>query len=300
MAKKILLVDDEPNNLKITMARLEASGYEVATALSSVEAFDSVRKLHPDLILLDVMMPGVDGFEIKNILNQDTSTAGIPVIFLTAKNALQDKVKGFKLGIDDYITRPYEPDELLARINSALGRRKFYEKISMTDGLTGLYNIHFFKKQMKTFFAIARRYKQTFSLALIDINELKKINDSYGHTAGDCVLKNFSAIAKKVFREADIITRYGGDEFTVILPSINKEQAVKAVDRLKNEIDGKTFSCDNSGINISFSISAGIAEYKESFKDEIELFELADSMMYEDKRIMKGNRKSALSVVENG
>ena len=300
MTNRILIVDDEPDNLTVTMTRLETSGYEVVTARDCAEAFKAIREKNPNLILLDVMMPSVDGFEVKDRLNKDTSTAGIPVIFLTAKNGLQDKIKGLKLGVDDYITRPYNPEELLARIASALDRRKFYEKISMTDGLTGLYNVHFFKKQINTFFAIAKRYNQIFSLALIDIDDFKKINDTYGHIAGDCMLKNFSSIATKVLREADIITRYGGDEFAVILPSVNQEQAKRAIERLKNEIGGKTFSYDGSDANISFSISVGIAEYDYSFKNEDEVFKLADARMYENKRIKKENPKNVRSGGENG
>lgn len=113
MANRVLIVDDEPDNIAVTATRLKTSGYEVATARDYTEAFNSIREKDPDLILLDVMMPGMDGFEVKNRLNKDTSTAGIPVIFLTAKDTLQDKIKGLKLGIDDYITRPYNPEELV-------------------------------------------------------------------------------------------------------------------------------------------------------------------------------------------
>ena len=278
MSKTILVVDDEPDILAVTSKRLEVSGYEVMTARNYAEALDSARKKTPDLILLDVMMPGIDGFEVKERFNKDASLADIPVIFLTAREATQDKMKGFKLGIDDYITKPYDPRELLARVDSALKRREHYVEISMTDGLTGLYNIYFFKKQIKEFFAIAKRYKQVFSVALIDVDGLKKTNDTYGHIAGDRILKNLSAAAKKVLREADIITRYGGDEFAVILPNVNESQAKTAIERLKSEIGGETFS-----------ISVGIAEYKDSFKSEDELFALADARMYDDKRIKKGS-----------
>lgn len=284
---RLLVIDNDEEFLEEFAEFLRNAGYETVTASNCAEVFNLIREKNPDLILLDVMMPDSDGFEVKKRLNKDTPTASIPVIFLTAKAELQDKVKGLNLGADDYITKPYNPDELLARIESALRRRTFYEKISMVDGLTGLHNIHFFKKEMSAFFKIAKRYNQVFSLALIDIDGFKNINDTYGHMAGDCVLKNFSSVAKKIFRDADIITRYGGDEFTIILPNINKEGAKRAIDRLKSEIAGKTFSYNNSDIGISFSISAGIAEYKDSLKDENELFELADTMMYEDKRIKK-------------
>lgn len=292
MANKILIIDDEPDNLTLTAQRLKISGYDVIGATNYAEAISLIHNKNPNLILLDVMMPDVDGFEVKNRLNKDTSTASIPVIFLTAKNTLEDKVNGLKLGVDDYITRPYEPEELIARIDSVLRRRKFYEDLSMTDGLTGLYNIHYFKRQIKTFFSIAKRYNQIFSLALIDIDDFKKINDTYGHIVGDCVLKIFSSLSKKVLRTADIITRYGGDEFAIILPSVDENQAARAMERLENDINGKGFVCEGYDVNISFSISVGIAQYQSVFKNEDELFELADARMYEDKKINKGSEKN--------
>jgi len=288
MADRILVVDDEPDSLMLAKMRLELSGYEVATARGYDEAYNLICEKNPSLILLNVMMPDVDGFEVKNRLNKDKSTAGIPVIFLTAKTGIQDKINGLKLGVDDYIFKPYDAEELLARIASVLNRRKFYEEISMTDSLTGLYNVNFFKKQLRTLFTIAKRYKQIFSLALVDIDDLKGINDAHGHIAGDCVLKTFSSVAKRVLRESDIITRYGGDEFAVILPGVNQDQAKRAIERLKNEIIGKTFSCEGLNVNISFSISVGIAEYSGSFENEDAIFKLADARMYDDKRARRG------------
>lgn len=292
MPNKILIIDDEPDNLTLTAQRLKVSGYDVIAATNYDEAVSLIHSKNPNLILLDVMMPGIDGFEVKSRLDKDTSTAGIPVIFLTAKNDLSDKINGLKLGVDDYITRPYEPEELIARIDSVLRRRKFYEDISMTDGLTKLYNVHYFKKQIKTFFSIAKRYNQIFSLALIDIDDFKKINDAYGHIVGDCVLKIFSSLSKKALRATDIITRYGGDEFAIILPNVNEDQAAKAMQRLKTAINGKDFLCEGFDVNVSFSISVGVAQYQISFKDENEMFELADTRMYEDKRVNKSFAKT--------
>ncbi|MFA5271860.1 MAG: diguanylate cyclase [Candidatus Omnitrophota bacterium] len=293
MANKILIIDDEPDNLTLTAQRLKISGYDVLGATNYTEAINLIRNKNPNLILLDVMMPDVDGFEVKNRLNKDISTASIPVIFLTAKNTLEDKINGLKLGVDDYITRPYVPEELVARIDSVLRRRKFYEDLSMTDGLTGLYNVYYFKKQIKTFFSIAKRYNQIFSLAIIDIDDFKKINDTYGHIVGDCVLKILSSVSKKVLRTADIITRYGGDEFAIILPSVNEDQAAIAMSRLKDDINGKSFVCKDYDVNISFSISVGVAQYQHSFKNEDELFELVDTRMYGDKRANKGSKENA-------
>jgi len=287
MADRILIVDDEPDFLEVISVRLKASGYEIMAASNYKEAINLMHEKIPDLILLDIMMPDVDGFEMKDRLKKYTSTSNIPVIFLTAKDKVSDKIMAFKLGVDDYITKPYNPEELLARIDSSLKRKKFYEELSMTDGVTGLYNVHFFKKQIRIFFTIAKRYKQIFSMALIDIDDFKNINDTYGHMAGDCILRHFSSIAKRMLREADIIIRYGGDEFVIIFPNVNEGEAKKALDRLKNEIIGKAFSCDDSDAKISITISTGVVEYGDSFKNEDELFKLADTRMYEDKKIKK-------------
>lgn len=280
---RILVVDDEPDFLKITSLRLESAGYEVTTSGDYAGAFRSIRDKAPDLILLDVMMPGADGFEVKERLNLESSTAKIPVIFLTAKDMAPDKIRAYKLGTDDYITKPYDPEELITRIEAVLKRKRHYEEISMTDALTGLRNTNYFKMQMKTFFAIAKRYGQIFSLAIVDIDNLKKINDTHGHIAGDSALKGFAQTARKVLREADIITRYGGDEFAIILPGVGRDAATKAIERLKADIALKRFPCEALGVDISCSISAGVAEYGRQMKDENALFAAADAKMYADK-----------------
>ncbi|MBN1622422.1 MAG: diguanylate cyclase [Endomicrobiales bacterium] len=287
--KKILIADDEKNILKLLEKILTEAGYEVFKASNGYEVLKLAKKVVPDLILLDIMMPHMGGREARVKLNDDIITAGIPVIFLTALNATGDKVKGLKLGVDDYITKPCDMDELLARIESALLRRVYYEKIAMTDGLTGLYNVHYFKKQLSLFYNMAKRYKQRFSLAVIDVDNLKNINDSYGHTVGDYVLKKFSSIMEKTLRRSDIISRYGGDEFSVIFPESDEAQAKRAMDRVMDEIMDKWFNVEGEDQKISFSISIGVAEYHSNLKNEKELFKLADDNMYGIKIVKRKN-----------
>ncbi len=284
MKKKILVADDEPDILRTISIMLEGEGYDVITATNGEDAVHKARSDNPDLIILDIMMPQMDGLEAQGRLKNDASTSNIPVIFLTAKSSMPDKIKGLRLGVDDYITKPFDSDELLARMELILERKSFYEEISMKDALTGAYNTHFFKKQFSLFFNMAKRYKRIFSLAIIDIDDFKKINDTYGHAAGDFILKKFYSVAKGILRGSDIITRYGGDEFVIILPESNHAQALNAMQRIRSEIEGRVFIAEPSGAKISFSISVGVTQYSEAVKTETQLFNLADSDMYKEKK----------------
>jgi len=281
--KTILIVEDEKSVVAILGEILSAAGYETCAVLDPKKALETAKQVMPDLILLDIVFPTYDGFRIKNELNKDGSTSGIPVIFLTVKGEVSEKIKGFGLGADDYIVKPFDREELVARIEARLRKKNFYEEIAMVDGLTGLYNYKFFDKQFALFFNAAKRYKTTFSIIMLDIDKLKKINDNYGHMAGDFVLQTFAKQAKKVFREADVIIRYGGDEFVVIMPETDAKHAEFAVKRMKDAVNGKIFNMPERDIKISFSVSAGIADFTEELKEQQEMFEIADKKLYEDK-----------------
>lgn len=294
--KKILIVDDERYVSDVLNKKLSKAGYEVFKMSSGEEVFLKARELMPDLILLDIMLGEIDGMKIKQRLNEELKTASIPVIFLTAKGMTQDKIKGLGLGADDYITKPFILGELLARVKSVLTRRKLYEEIAMTDGLTKLYNVHFFKKQFSIFFNMAKRYGHIFTLVIIDVNDFKPINDTCGHIAGDFVLKKIAAMLKEGLRKADIVTRYGGDEFAVLLPGCDEKNAVKIMDKIKKKIKSQSFTFEDTVKKLSCSISVGLAVYSDKFTGETELFKAADSNMYQDKRKHKEEKKSAAAL----
>lgn len=279
--KKILIIDDEKDFTALLHIRLSSAGYEVFTLSDPLQIQEKVQDVVPDLILLDVRMPGMDGFEAKIKLNADPLTAAIPVIFLTANDSVADEIKGLRLGADDYIAKPFNSDELLARIESALSRRQYYEVLALTDGLTGLYNVTFFKKQFALFFDIAKRYNKAFSIAVIDVDNLKQINDTFGHFAGDCVLKEIAVTTKEVFRKTDIVTRYGGDEFVVIMPETDKKRADQAIERFHKAVGDRR--CMVKGKPIQFQVSSGVATYDVAFLNENALFELADKRLYLNK-----------------
>jgi two-component system cell cycle response regulator len=282
--KKIYIVDDEKDIVFLLSKRLVVAGYEVDNSYDGNGLVGKIKAAKPDLIILDVMLPGLDGFEIKKQLNEDTETASIPVIFLTAKQSVPDKLEGLYLGGEDYITKPFDHEELLARIQGILKRHQSFEESSMKDALLGIYNVAFFRKEIAIFFDITRRYKTVFSLAIIDMDDFKAINDTYGHLAGDLILRIFCEIAGQNLRKSDLLIRYGGDEFVVIMPETNEAQARAAVQKLKECIENTGFFLEDKKCEISFSISAGIVQCDERSAGPDELFQLADTRLYEDKK----------------
>ncbi|NQU73321.1 MAG: diguanylate cyclase [Candidatus Omnitrophica bacterium] len=287
--KRVLIVGADENLLEAVEKDLSGAGYAVFQLSDARLVFEKIEEITPNVILLDIMMQGLDGLKIKAKLNEDTRTVGIPTIFLIEKDSIPAKAKDLNLGADDYVAKPLDSQALLARVNAAAGKNELYEKISTTDGLTGLWNDNFFKKQIAIFFNIAKRYKKPFSLALMDIDNLKQINNAYGYSAGDFILKKFSAIAKKTLRKADIIIRYGGDEFAIIMPETDSNHAAIAIERLKGNIKDKKLTAQGIKTALTFSVSAGIVTYGPNIIDESQMFKVADQRLSENKA--KATRK---------
>jgi two-component system, cell cycle response regulator len=294
--KRILVVDDHEDNIELLRARLEARGYEVEGASDGQAALDAVQRVCPDLILLDVMMPKMDGIEVVRRLKANAGLPFIPVIMHTALDSTENKVEGLDAGADDYITKPINFAELEARVNSLLriktlqsalaAREKELSelndqllRISLTDGLTQVENRRSLNERLHEMWQHSVRLHEPISLVMCDIDKFKSVNDDHGHQAGDAVLKEFAQLLKGEAREIDRVGRYGGEEFLLILPGTVLDAAVTFAERLREKVAGHTFSYD--GGTLCRTMSCGVASSPHPrVKDEDGLLRAADDSLY--------------------
>jgi diguanylate cyclase (GGDEF)-like protein len=271
---RILIVDDHEDNVELLRARLESWGYTTESAMDGSQALEKVEAAPPDLILLDVMMPHIDGMEVARRVKSNTNLPFIPIIMQTALDTTEDKVEGLEAGADDYITKPIEFPELKARVRSMLRIKRLQEELeererqlleanerlrymSQTDGLTGLDNRRHLEQQLDTMFAHAKRLNEPLSCVMCDLDRFKTVNDTYGHQAGDAVLKQFARILRNEVREIDRVGRYGGEEFMLLLPGTVLDAAVTFAERVRKEVESRTFTFD--GGTIKRTASFGVA-----------------------------------------
>ncbi|MBU1863066.1 MAG: diguanylate cyclase [Candidatus Omnitrophica bacterium] len=280
---KILAVDDQEDNLELLSQILEDEDYNVAVARNGKEALEKAGSELPDVILLDINMPEMDGYEVCNRLKQNEKTKDIPVIFLTANTAEQSVVKGLDLGAYDYVTKPFNEKELLARISVMVRIRaseKKMETIAVTDSLTGLYNRRFLYQRFGEEIERARRNATALSCMMIDIDFFKKINDTYGHDVGDFVLKKLADILRTNVRGYDAIVRFGGEEFMVLFPGTTPEQAVEIGKKIRKEVEGCEFKKEEIQLNTSISIGVFGCVGTEVFNDVEKYIKCADEALY--------------------
>ena len=290
------MVDDHEDNVELLRARLEAWGYEVETASDGNEALAAVHASPPDLVLLDVMMPTIDGNEVARRIKQNPALPFVPIIMQTALDSTESKVEGLEAGADDYITKPIEFAELKARVRSMLRIKRLQEELeererqlleanerlrhmSRTDALTGLENRRSIERQLETMFAHGERLSEPLSCVMSDLDRFKSVNDEFGHHAGDAVLKQFANILKKCAREIDVVGRYGGEEFIVLLPGTVLDAAVHFAERVRKEIEGHTFVFD--GGSLRRTASFGVAGWPHPRVSDCEhIVRAADDALY--------------------
>ncbi|MBF0475714.1 MAG: PleD family two-component system response regulator [Deltaproteobacteria bacterium] len=287
--QNILIVDDEPANIKI-LTELLGSKFTIRAATNGEKALKIVGSdKPPDLILLDVMMPGIDGYAVCQRLKADPTTQNIPVIFITSKDSEEDQVKGFKAGAVDYIMKPFSPVVVEARVQTHVElkiQREFLNELSFRDGLTGIANRRRFNDYLSTVWDFAVREASPMSLILIDIDHFKSYNDHYGHQAGDtCLIQVAQAMEASLPRKVDLIARYGGEEFGCILPKTDLDAAFLIAERFNDSILALQIPHTPSTTCSCVSISQGVASTipsKDSSPDD--LLKMADQALYQAKQ----------------
>lgn len=274
----ILIVDDDITLLNQLQRVFKYDGYNVIGIDKPQEAIKIIQEENIDIILLDIMMPKIDGFEVFNEIQKEK--LDIPIIFLTGKTFIEDKVSALSSGADDYITKPFKVEEVLARVNRALERNSQYR----IDELTGAYTKKYFRKRIKEAQNKFLKHGEMYSLAFIDIDYFKEVNDTYGHMVGDIILKKFADSIKNTIRSKDELFRFGGDEFIVIFPKAIDNQVYNILERIKKEIQSNVIYCNKTNKQINISFSAGIGTMKDANQSIEELIEITDKYLYISKQ----------------
>lgn len=295
---RVMLVEDDPLQAKETKAILEKAGYEVVWASDGINAIKTVKARPPDIILLDVILPGLDGHEVCRWLKLEESTKGIPVIMLTVKKELSDKISGLHVGADDYLPKPYNELELTARIYALLRTKALQDELRMknkqleelllkveymatTDALTGLFNRRRFHDVLAKEFERSKRYSSPLALVMIDIDHFKEVNDNYGHQTGDAILKQVAGIFQNNIREIDTAARYGGEEFMVVLPNTEKNGALHVAERIRAGMANGKFGEVGMPITVSLGVT-GMPD--KDIDDEDKFIRCADLALYRAKQ----------------
>jgi diguanylate cyclase (GGDEF)-like protein len=276
MKSSILIVDDSEFLHKLVRAHLEAEPIELHSASGGDEALAAALHLKPSLILLDVDMPEMNGFEVCRRLKENPVTEHIPIIFLTAEMASENKVKGLNLGGNDYITKPFKPDELRARVRCALRTKFQVEKIAMVDGLTKLWNQIYLDLHLPAQLSLSRRTNQPLTCVMGDVDRLGEINETHGEAVGDDVLRTVARILSEQGREQDLICALGNGRFAALLPGTSRAGAVQFAERCRFQIQRQTKTDD--GRDLQATCSFGVADTQA--QDDSSLLDRADAALY--------------------
>ena len=285
--QKVLIIDDEKTNLKILSGILKDE-VEVILAKDGETGFCKAKELLPDLILLDVIMPKLTGFEVIEKLKNEASTSNIPVIFVTGQLDVQQEEKGLELGACDYIQKPFHVEILKARVRLHLRmakQRDLLEKLANIDPLTSVANRRLYDQTFDSLWGKAIKQRQIFSLVVIDIDDFKKYNDFFGHAAGDRALEKVAtAIAENLSSSNDFLARYGGEEFVALLPNTLACDAIKNMNICLEAVANLKINHDPSAEHEFLTVSLGGVSYLpivESCQDT--LFKIADDMLFKAK-----------------
>ncbi len=298
---KILVVDDSRTQLEWLVAVLQREGFDVRAAATGKEAILKVRTDPPDLVLLDMILPDMDGLEVLRLIKTRPDDQFIPVIILSVKSDLDSKVTGLRIGADDFLAKPFAEQEILARCTAMLRIKNLQDQLratqhkleeqSITDGLTGLKNRRLFDERLDEEFRRAQRYSDPVSLIMVDLDHFKQVNDRFGHQMGDLVLREAAACIRASIRDPDICARYGGEEFAVILPKTHLSGALAVAERIWRELGTKVYHQEITEggrakpVDVRVTASIGLAFYpSKDLTSAALLVKFADEALYQAKR----------------
>jgi len=286
MSARILVVDDNEVNLELVVM-LESEHYVASTATDGFEALAKIAAEKPDIVLLDVMMPGIDGFEVCRCIKADPTLADIPVIMVTVLSDVDDLVRGLEAGANDFVTKPFNVLALMARVDSQLRQKQHYESIveqALVDPLTSAFNRRYLDAHAPRLAARCRAERSPFAVLMIDVDNLKRINDAHGHPAGDRALRQVVDRVTSALRPSDLVGQVGGDEFVVVMPETDLAAALQVAERLRSRIGD--MPVDGTTVTVSIGVAASGPDVEEELEATLQR---ADAALYEAKRT-GGNR----------
>lgn len=259
-AQSVLVVDDAPDIHQLVRARLKTESLSLLYAYGADEGLKIARHDLPDLILLDLDMPGTDGMVFCRQLKDDAALTDIPVIFLTGNIDVSTKVQAFELGAVDYVTKPFDAVELKARVRAALRTKRYHDLLvtkAQIDALTGLWDRGHFDDQLAVEVSVMARQGHPVSLVMADIDRFKPVNDIHGHPFGDALLQRVARALNHTSRDSDVVCRYGGEEFAIILRNTPAAGAIRVANRLRREV--AAIELKSGRVQVSITASFGVA-----------------------------------------
>ena len=277
---RVLIVDDERAQAECYAAILRAAGMLTATVVEPLEVMGPLAEFRPDIILMDIYMPDCDGLELAAAIRQQQDYVGIPIVFLSAEANRDMQLEAMRLGGDDFITKPIKPDHLILAVSSRVERLRTLRQFMLRDSLTGLLNHTATKERLEVELARAYRQSAPLTFAIIDIDHFKLVNDTYGHPAGDLVLKSLARLLQQRLRRTDIIGRYGGEEFAVVLAGTDASTATRMLDGIRAGLAQVRQQAAGRSFEVTFS--CGIAGFP-AYSDAMALTDAADRALYDAK-----------------
>ena len=293
----ILAIDDIETNLRLVKGFLRAAKVEVQTATSAEAGLELVAQQPPDLILLDIMMPGMSGFEMLEVLRADDKTRHIPVIMLSALSDIEDKIRGQEAGADDFVTKPFDRTELVLRVKSMLRLKSMHDQLAIKvaelevaktqlrelaeyDDLTGLLNKRAFNIAASKELERAKRLGRQFSLLMMDLDFFKEVNDTYGHPTGDHVLRTVGELLRTHTRGIDPVGRYGGEEFVHMMIEADRGIAAQVANKHRERIEAYPFTDEHGRPIGKKTVSIGVAAFPVDGTTVEQVFKAADQRLY--------------------